>query len=473
MEKNKKKITIITVATVIVYVAVMIGWFLYTPAGSFKQELPGRDHRPAGTARSANDVKIGEFFMKYADLTTSLTGKWTCFRGDKGDNIINTTDKLKTSGDYPEVWNVTTGEGYSAPAIYNGRVYLLDYDETLRSDMLRCFSLESGKELWRRWYRVPMKRNHGFSRTIPVVGEDYVVTVGPSGQVMCCDPISGDMKWSCDLEKRFNTEVPFWYTGQCPRVDDGNVVLAPAGKDTLLVGMDVKTGAVAWATPNKPGFKMSHSSVMTMTIGEKRQYVYIGVGGACGVSAEKADRGALLWTETKWQPSVVAPSPCQVGPNKIFLVAGYGSGGAMLEVSGSGSNWSANVTDQYKAALGASSEQQTPIFYNNMLITVPPKDGGGDRGKLVVYSPNNLHKTIWTSTADERFGSGPYLLINKDLFVFNEEGTLFLFEVENNQMKMLKKQKIMDGVDAWGPLAYADGYLIVRDSHNVKCLKVI
>ena len=145
----------------------------------------------------------------------------------------------------------------------------------------------------------------------------------------------------------------------------------------------------------------------------------------------------------------------------------------MLEVSGSGSNWSANVTDQYKAALGASSEQQTPIFYNNMLITVPPKDGGGDRGKLVVYSPNNLHKTIWTSTADERFGSGPYLLINKDLFVFNEEGTLFLFEVGNNQMTMLKKQKIMDGVDAWGPLAYADGYLIVRDSHNVKCLKVI
>jgi outer membrane protein assembly factor BamB len=30
----------------------------------------------------------------------------------------------------------------------------------------------------------------------------------------------------------------------------------------------------------------------------------------------------------------------------------------------------------------------------------------------------------------------------------------------------------MDGVDAWGPLAYADGVLIVRDAHTVKALKI-
>jgi len=39
-------------------------------------------------------------------------------------------------------------------------------------------------------------------------------------------------------------------------------------------------------------------------------------------------------------------------------------------------------------------------------------------------------------------------------------------------MKLLKKQRIMDGIDAWGPLAYADGMLMVRDAHHVKCLKI-
>ena len=40
-------------------------------------------------------------------------------------------------------------------------------------------------------------------------------------------------------------------------------------------------------------------------------------------------------------------------------------------------------------------------------------------------------------------------------------------------MKLLKKQRVMEeGVDAWGPMAYADGMLIVRDSKTIKCLKI-
>jgi outer membrane protein assembly factor BamB len=40
-------------------------------------------------------------------------------------------------------------------------------------------------------------------------------------------------------------------------------------------------------------------------------------------------------------------------------------------------------------------------------------------------------------------------------------------------MRLVKQQRIMDGVDAWGPMAYADGKLIVRDANMVKCLKLI
>ena len=40
-------------------------------------------------------------------------------------------------------------------------------------------------------------------------------------------------------------------------------------------------------------------------------------------------------------------------------------------------------------------------------------------------------------------------------------------------MKLVHKQRVIEeGVDAWGPMAYADGYLIVRDAKTVKCLKV-
>jgi len=290
--------------------------------------------------------------------------------------------------------------------------------------------------------------------------------------VMCCDPVTGEMKWSLDMQKEFKTEVPFWYTGQCPRVDNGVLILAPAGEEILLAGFDCLSGEQVWATPNTLNYKMSHSSVMQMTLGGKKMYVYIGVGGICGISAEESDRGTLLWETSKWQPSVVAPSPLQVSTNQIFMVAGYGTGGALLRVDHSGSKWTATVTEQYKPNEGLSSEQQTPLFYKNMIISVMPKDGGGHRGKLVCYSPSDLRSPVWTSAADERFGLGPYIMINDNLFIFKDDGELYVYEAGQRSMKLLKKQRVMDGADAWGPMAYADGMLIVRDAHVVKCLKI-
>lgn len=472
--KDKRVVTGITILMVFIYTGILVGWHLYTPRKSFSIQSPGADNRPEGLSRAANDVQIGEFFMRYDDTSSELTGKWNSFRGELTSNIIETSEKINVSGeDYPVLWSVETGEGHAAPVIYNGRVYFLDYDEQLSSDALRCFSLETGKELWRRWYRVPIKRNHGFSRTIPAIGNDYIITIGPEGHVMCCDPVTGDMKWSIDMQKEFKIEVPFWYTGQCPRVDNNVLILAPAGENILFAGVNCLTGKIIWTTPNTLHYKMSHSSVMPMTLKGKKMYVYIGVGGICAVSAEESDRGTLLWETNKWQPSVVAPSPLQVSSNQIFMVAGYGTGGALLRVDHSGSGWTATVTDQYKPNEGLSSEQQTPIFYNNMIISVMPKDGGGLRGKLVYYSPANLRSPVWTSLAGEQFGLGPYIMINKNLFVFKDDGELYVYEVLQRSMKLLKKQRIMDGADAWGPLAYADGMLIVRDAHTIKCLKIM
>ena len=95
------------------------------------------------------------------------------------------------------------------------------------------------------------------------------------------------------------------------------------------------------------------------------------------------------------------------------------------------------------------------------------------RERLVMYMPNNIHTPIWTSAADERFGLGPYMMVGDMLFAFKEDGELFVYRVSAQSMTLLKRQRVMEeGIDAWGPMAYADGYLIVRDSKTIKCLKV-
>lgn len=473
---NDKKITWITIGIIAIYLGLIIAWHFYDPSASLTESQPGADHRPAGQVRKADDVLIGEFFMQDegAVSQTVLKGEWPCFRGAHHDNQVPPTLNAQLSvQDFDTLWSVSTGEGHAAPVISEGRVYVLDYDEQLSSDALRCFDLQTGRQLWRRWYRVPMKRNHGFSRTIPAVSNGLVVTVGPEGHVMCCDKVTGQMKWSIDMRKRFGTEIPFWYTGQCPLIDNDIVVLAPAGKDTLMIGVDVQTGKTLWGTPNTIGFKMSHSSVMPMTFAGTPTYVYVGVGGVCGISAQQGQQGQLLWSASKWQPSVVAPSPLQIAPNQVFLVAGYGAGGALLQVEKQGSSWRATIKESYKANEGMSSEQQTPINYKGTLITILPKDGGGMRERLAMYSPNDLHHPIWTSAADERFGLGPYIVVGDRLYAFKEDGELYVYQLNTKSMKLLHKQRIMEeGIDAWGPMAYADGMLIVRDAKTIRCLKI-
>lgn len=95
------------------------------------------------------------------------------------------------------------------------------------------------------------------------------------------------------------------------------------------------------------------------------------------------------------------------------------------------------------------------------------------RERFAMYRPTNLHNPIWTSAADERFGLGPYIIIDDRLFAFKEDGELYVYQLNTDSMKLLKKQRVMEeGVDAWGPMAYADGMLIVRDSKTIKCLKI-
>ena len=288
---------------------------------------------------------------------------------------------------------------------------------------------------------------------------------------MCCDPITGEMKWELDIEKTYKTEVPFWYTGQCPIVENDVLIIATGG-DALLAGIDCATGEEVWRTPNPNGYKMSHSSLIPMVLGGQRTFVYMAIGGIIGVAAEGADLGKLLWHTAEFQPNVIAPSPLQLSSGRVFLTAGYGSGGALMEVSRNGNSFSAKILQKHKPREGACSEQQTPVLVNNMVITVMPKDGGGLRDRLVCYTPDNLLQPVWTSAPDEKFGLGPFMIINNRLYVLKDDGELYIYQVGNRELSLLRKERILEGIDAWGPMAYADGKLLIRDAHNMLCLKL-
>ncbi len=460
---------------------VFVSWLLHDPVKDLTVSLPGLDNRPDSISGKREKVKIGEDFESFSTETSELTDSWTRFRGADFDNIKKNSVKLisKFGNEGPKIrWSVELGEGHAAPVIYNGKVYLLDYVEDKKSDVLRCFSLESGKELWQRGYKIHVKRNHGMSRTVPAITENYIVTIGPMGHVMCSNPKNGDFLWGINLEKDYAAEIPFWYTGQCPLIDNDTAIFAPGGK-SLMIGVDCATGEIVWETPNPDKWQMSHSSIMPMEFEGKKMYVYAAIGGICGISAEGDDKGQLLWKTTEFAPSVVAPSPLILNNGKILLTAGYGAGAILVQLirqksdrQKTNNTFSVKTLEKYKPKKGIASEQQTPILFNKHIFTILPKDAGSKRNQLVCSSIDDCTKILWTSGKTDRFGLGPYIIADGKFFILKDDGTLTIAKASTTKFTVLDKKRVFEGQDAWGPIAIADGYLLMRDSKKMVCIDI-
>jgi len=456
----------------IIGIILILWWLFYNPTESFTVSVPGMDNGPQRAIITDDTVIIGEYAQFYSGVPADIPGSWPRFRGSDFDNIYKEQISLIDNWDErgPDIlWSIELGEGHAAPAVLDGIVYILDYDEQRKSDSLRAFSLADGKEIWRRWYKVLIKRNHGRSRTIPAVTEKYVITIGPRGHVMAVESKTGAFLWGIDVEKDFNSEIPRWYTGQCPLIDGSTAVIATCGK-ALIIGVDLSTGEIIWQTPNVHNWKMSHSSIMPITFKGKKMYIYSAIGGMVGISAESKDAGTILWETTLWNNNVIAPSPIFFDDGRIYATAGYGGGSMMLKLSRIQGEY--NIESIYKRnpKQGFSSEQQTPILFQGHLFGILPKDAGVNRNQFICFDPEG--RIVWTSGKTNQFGLGPYILADGKFFILSDDGVLTIIKASTEAYIGLGKTKVLDGEDAWGPIALVNGLMLLRDSKKLVCIDV-
>ena len=454
--------TIVPVALAVAALLAIIWWLSGGPIQPLQARIPGLD-RPQKAA-SATQPPLKGKLAKFDGKPANLPGLWPCFRGEKLDGICHEATALARkwpSAGPPVLWSIDLGEGYAGAAVRGGRVFVLDYDREASADALRCFSLADGKEIWRFSYPVMIKRNHGMSRTMPAVTDSDLVALGPKCDASCVDPATGEVRWLFDLVGKFGASVPQWYCGQCPLVDNGRAILATGG-DALLVAIDCKTGDVVWKSPNPNGWAMTHGSISPMEFAGHRMYVYCGKGGVAGVAAED---GKLLWDTSDWKIAIATvPSPVILGGGRIFLSGGYNSGAMILQLVSEGSRIYAKTVRRIKPGEFGST-QQTPILYENHLYGVREKDR-----ELVCLDLDG--RVVWTSGPQHRFGIGPYLVADKLIYVLDDNGKLTLAEATPAGYRQLDQAQVLDGHDAWGPMALVGGRLILRDLVRIVCVDV-
>lgn len=393
-----------------------------------------------------------------------LQGEWPWFRGPmRTGQVVDPKVTLLTrwpDGGPAVKWRLPLGEGYGGPAVKQGTVYLLDHDPKAKRDLLRAHSLADGQEIWRTTYPVRLKRNFGYSRTVPAVGEDFVVSIGPGGHVLAASPATGEVLWTVDLVADYSAKIPNWYNGQCPLVDGNKVILAPAGS-ALLVALDGRSGKVLWKTPNQDEWPMTHASVGVAEFGGERLYIYPSGKGLVGVHAQT---GAVRFADSSWKVRVSnIPTPLFVAPDRLFVTGGYEAGSrfsTLVERDGKlalETLWEAD-SDQF------GSHIQTPLFVHGCFV------GVGENSRLTCLGEDG--KNRWDTGPEREYGTGPYIQVNDLLYALTDKGELTLLRPHADRVETLASAKILKGPDAWSPMAYVDGLLLVRDPVELLCLQV-
>ena len=461
--------TVLPIVSALLGTMAIVFWVQADTAREFRLRVPGLD-KPSGeqAAETPHDLPptAGEP-IRGEGKPSDIPGQWPGFRGVNRDSI--STEKVTLARSWPAdgppvLWSLDLGEGYAGAAVSNGRVYVLDYDEEHSGDTLLCLSLDDGREIWRNSYPVLLTRNHGLSRTTPVIAGDYVITLGPRCHLACWNANTGESIWLIDLVSAHGATVPRWYNGQCPLIDQDRLIVAPSG-EALLLAIDYKTGKIIWQSPNPRGWTMTHASIVPMDVAGKRTYVYCGSGGIAGIAA---DDGKLLWDSTVWpERFATSPSPVVLPDNRIFLSSGYDNkvGSLMLQLKQDGDQFKAETLFELSPKQ-FNSEQQTPILLDGHLFGARKRGGG----QMVCLDFNG--NEIWNSGSD-RFGHGPYLFADNLLLALDDHGVLTLAEATTKNYRRLAQHEILpDGHDAWGPMAIVGGRLILRDMTRMVCLNL-
>jgi outer membrane protein assembly factor BamB len=336
------------------------------------------------------------------------------------------------------LWQVPlTDNGWSGPVSDGRALYLVDHSGS--EDIVCCWNLATGKELWQTKYDDANQDNNGFTRTTPAIDGNNLYVVSRLGKVICFDARTGKEAWRHDLVGEFGGQRPTWDYAVSPLIDGDRLVVVPGAADAAIVVLNKKTGALmSKGGSGAPGY----ATPVIATIRGQRQYVLFQAKKLAGISTET---GRELWS-VPWQTAydVNAATPIVIG-NSVFITSGYGHGCALVDVGPNGADfrWQ-NRTIQ--------SHFNTPILFNGCIY------GTSDPGRLTCLDPNT-GKTMWQQQGFEKGG-----LAAADGVAFVDDGSngdVALVKLDSSAYRELGRIAPIRG-RAWAPPILVDGKLVVR-----------
>ncbi|MGW8317572.1 MAG: PQQ-binding-like beta-propeller repeat protein [Bacteroidales bacterium] len=416
-------------------------------------------------------------------ITSLCAQDWPQYLGPTRNSISPQKNLLRSWPETgPEVlWSVDVGIGYGGPVIKDGSVYLLDRDDAV-GDKLRCFDLSTGEERWSFAYDAPGSVMFPGSRSVPAVDGDYVYTCGPYGDLYCIDINTHKPAWNVNVWTDFGGgEIPTWAITQCPLIYGDLLLIASQAPDAGVVAYNKHSGKVVWTTPALG--PVGYVSPAIVKVEGEDQVVMITAsqrnednGRVVGLDPKT---GKILWDYFGWNCSIPVPGAIDAGDSKVLIIGGYRAGAVMLKI-GKEAGDSYSVTELYRT-IDFGEHTKPAILYNGYFYaqysTNERRDG------LVCMSMDG--QVMWATKRDPEFMRGSMILADGLILATDGATKLYLIEPDPGGFKPLASAELLAAADTgddpraarfgtqnWGPLALADGKLLIRDQSKMLCVRV-
>ncbi len=442
---------------------------------------PGRTLWPEGKEPPRGDLRTRRFGIDWPD-----------FLGPHRDNKSpeQGLPRRWPSGGPPLVWSCTLGEGYPAPSVARGRIYLFSqYGTTVR---LSCRRSETGEELWRFEYPSHYQDMYGYEngpRCTPVVDQQRVYILGAEGMLHCLDAETGKPLWRLDTVERFGVVQNFFGVGSTPVVE-GDLLLVQVGgsppedqkvppgqldlvhpNGTALVALDKHTGQVKWATGDELA---SYASPVVRTVGGKRLCLLFARGGLLGVDVPEGRVEFHFPWRAPILESVNAANPVVVG-QEVFLSETYGPGSVLLSLKEKKPQvlWSDAQRLRDKAM---QCHWATPIYHQGYLYGCSGRHTNTADLRCIEWKTGRL---MWRQRRTTRCS---LLYVDGHLVVLGEYGELMLLRATPERFELVQQWSLEDPQQpgrpllrypAWAAPVLSHGLLYLRGQGRLVCLELI
>ena len=368
---------------------------------------------------------------------------WPHWRGPNSDGISSESGwSTSWPQDGPKVlWKKTIGKGFSSIAVADGRAYTIG--NINNTDHVWCFDAATGKELWKHTYRCKVGGHPG-PRATPTVDGTSVYTLSREGHLFCFDAGTGKINWEKNVGRGLGITVPGWGFAGSPVVE-GELLIINVGKAGLA--LNKKSGDVIWKTGSE---KAGFSTPSIYESKGKRCIAVFAAKGAVGLSMS----GKTLWEypwKTKYDVNAVTPI---VFDGKVFISSDYGTGCALLDISGS------EPKEIWR-------NRRMKNHFNNCILW---------KGYLYGVDSSRL-KCLDVKTGDEKWswsnsGKGSLMLADGKLIVLSDKGVLSVAPATPEGFKPIASAKVLGGLCWTTPVLSGDRIYCRNREGDLVCLDV-